>query len=239
MKTPVTDQADGLRRLMANSPGRLIAFVGGAPGVGASSVAMNLAAALGRLGQDVQVLDEHADTPPPYLRRQGRLVLVDARLDADGRLSPLAAQADELVVVLRPQVEAITAAYACIKRLQQAHSLRRMRVLVNHAANAADAGRILANLASVAKGYLALALEPAGAIREDVQLAQARWLNMSVVEAFPGSPAALDVDRLAADVLRWPAPAAQHPGPALPGAPQQAFARRELPAVMSPAAAGA
>jgi flagellar biosynthesis protein FlhG len=84
--------------------------------------------------------------------------------------------------------------------------LQRMRVLVNHAARANDAGRILANLASVAKSYLALALEPAGCIREDVQLAQARWLNMSVVEAFPGSPAALDVDRLAADVLRWPAP---------------------------------
>jgi flagellar biosynthesis protein FlhG len=237
VKTPVTDQADGLRRLMANSPGRLLAFVGGAPGVGVSSVAMNLAAALGRLGQDVRVLDERADGHSPYVRRQGQLVLVDARLDGEGLLSPLAAQADEIVVVLRPQVEAITAAYACIKRLQQAHSLQRMRVLVNHAANAGDAGRILANLASVAKSYLALALEPAGAIREDEQLAQARWLNMSVVEAFPGSPAALDVDRLAADVLRWPA--TKHARPAPPGAPDEKSARRKSPAVMSPAAAGA
>ncbi len=33
-------------------------------------------------------------------------MLVDARLDSEaGLLSPLAAQADELVVVLRPQVE--------------------------------------------------------------------------------------------------------------------------------------
>ena len=233
MKTPFTDQADGLRRLMANSPGRLVAFVGGAPGVGASSVAMNLAAALGRLGQDVQVLDEHADTPPPYLRRQGRLVLVDARLDAGGRLSPLAAQADELVVVLRPQVDTITAAYACIKRLHQAHAPRRMRVLVNRAANAGEAGRILVNLAAVAKSYLSLALEPAGSIREDEQLAQARWLNMSVVEAFPGSPAALDVDRIAADLLRWPAPAAQGARPAPPA--EEMPVRRAL----APAAAGA
>ncbi|WP_411881077.1 MinD/ParA family protein [Polaromonas sp. YR568] len=235
MKTPVTDQADGLRRLMANSPGRLLAFVGGAPGVGVSSVAMNLAAALGRLGQDVRLLDERDHASEPYVRSRGRLVLVDARLDADGRLSPLAAQADELVVVLRPQVETITAAYACIKRLQQAHSLARMRVLVNRAANANDAGRILANLASVAKSYLTLSLEPAGCIRDDVQLAQARWLNMSVVEAFPGSPAALDVDRLAANLLRWPAAPPEGSRPALPDAPQAACARREL----SPAAAGA
>jgi flagellar biosynthesis protein FlhG len=224
VKTTVTDQADGLRRLMANSPGRLLAFVGGAPGVGVSSVTMNLAAALGRLGHDVRVFDESGDTPSPYLRRQGQLVLVDARLDGEGMLSPLAARADELVVVLRPQVEAITAAYACIKRLQQAHSLRRMRVLVNHAANAGDSGRILANLASVARSYLALALEPAGCIREDEQLAQARWLNMSVVEAFPGSPAALDVDRLAADVLRWPVPEATPASPEKSSRP----ARREL-----------
>lgn len=232
----VTDQADGLRRLMANSPGRLLAFIGGAPGVGVGSVTMNLAAALGRLGQDVQVLDEHDEKHSPYVRRQGRLVLVDAKLDAEGMLSPLAARADELVVVLRPQVETITAAYACIKRLQQAHSLRRMRVLVNRAADASEAGRILGNLASVAKSYLTLALEPAGSIREDVQLAQARWLNMSVVEAFPGSPAALDIDRIAADLLRWPVPAAERPKAAPPG---DVPARREVSAVMSPAAAGA
>ena len=237
MKKPVSDQADGLRRLMANSPGRLLAFAGGAPGVGVSSVTMNLAAALARLGQDVQVVDERGDVPSSYVRLQGRLVLVDARLDGEGLLSPLAAQADELVVVLRPQVEAITAAYACIKRLQHAHSLKRMRVLVNHAAGAADAQRILANLASVAKSYLALALEPAGCIREDVQLAQARWLNMSVVEAFPGSPAALDVDRLAADVLRWPAPPANPSRPVLPGAPGEVPAHRALSPTASPAAA--
>ena len=108
-----------------------------------------------------------------------------------------------------------------------------MRVLVNRAAHAGEAGRILVNLAAVARSYLTLALEPAGSIREDEQLAQARWLNMSVVEAFPGSPAALDVDRIAADLLRWPAPAAQGARPAPPA--EEMPARRAL----APAAAGA
>lgn len=228
MKTPVTDQADGLRRLMANSPGRLVAFVGGAAGVGVSGVTMNLAAALARLGQDVRLLAECGDVPASYVRQQGRLVLVDARLDGDGMLSPLVARADDVVVVLRPQVEAITAAYTCIKRLQQAHALQRVRVLVNHAANAGDAVRILANLASVARSYLALELEPAGCIRDDVQLAQAHWLNMSVVEAFPGSPAAVDVDRLAADLLRWPVRPAKGSRPARPDAPREVPARQRL-----------
>ena len=182
---------------------------------------MNLAAALVRLGQDVRLLDERGDVPAGYVRSQGRLVLVDAWLDPGGMLSPLAVRADDVVVVLRPQVEAITAAYACIKRLQQAHALQRMRVLVNHAADAGDARRILSNLASVAGSYLGLALEPAGCIRDDVQLAQARLLNVCVGQAFPGSPAAVDVDRLASDLLRWPVPSPNRLRSALPDAPEE------------------
>jgi len=210
VKTPGNDQADGLRRLMANSPGRLLAFVAGAPGAGVSSVTLNLAAALARLGQDVHLVDERGDAPSGPPRRRGRLVLLDAVLGEEGTLSPLAARADEMVVLLRPEAQAITTAYARIKRLQQAHGLRRVRVLVNHAADEAEAQRTLANLAGAASRYLGLALEPAGCISADPQLDQARGLNLSVVEAFPGSPAAADFYRLASALLRWPArPAAE------------------------------
>jgi flagellar biosynthesis protein FlhG len=204
VKTPASDQADGLRRLMANSPGRLLAFVAGSPAAGVSSVTRNLAAALARHGQDVHLLDESGEGPSRPVRRRGRLVLLDAVLGTEGTLSPLAARADEVVVVLRPQAEAITAAYACIKRLHHAHGLRRVRVLVNHAADAAEAQRILANLAGAAGRYLGLALEPAGCVSADPQVAEARALKLSVVEAFPGSPAAADFYRLASALLRWP-----------------------------------
>jgi flagellar biosynthesis protein FlhG len=206
VKTPVSDQADGLRRLMASSPGRLLAFVAGAPASDVGSVTLNLAAALARQGQDVHLMDEHGQAPARAVRRRGRLVLLHAMLGAQGTLSPLAARADELVVLLQPQAEAITAAYACIKRLRQAHGLKRVRVLVNQAADAAEAQRIQANLAGAAARYLGLALEPAGFISADAQLAEARRLNLSVVEAFPGSPATADFYRLASALLRWPLP---------------------------------
>jgi flagellar biosynthesis protein FlhG len=54
----VSDQADGLRRLMGRHRGRVVSVVGSSPGVGATSIVMNLAAALSQQGQPVLLLDE-------------------------------------------------------------------------------------------------------------------------------------------------------------------------------------
>lgn len=50
------DQAEGLRRLLAPRHARVVAFTGGAPGVGCSTVSANLAAALARRGRSVLLL---------------------------------------------------------------------------------------------------------------------------------------------------------------------------------------
>jgi len=162
---------------------------------------------------------QDADGAEPFAPRAhcpGGVVLVDAALDADGRLSPLAQQADELLLVLRPQPASITAAYAGIKRLHYAHGLRQLRFLVNGVAGAGEAQPIMDNLAATGSRYLAVSLQAAGWVRADAHLDDARRLGRTVVEAFPASPAALDLRRLAADVLRWPS---HSPAPARrPGA---------------------
>ena len=204
MSKVVSDQADGLRRLMAGSPGRLVAVVGSGPTVGATSVTLNLAAALVQQGKEVLLLDERSGSRSIPVRREGRLVLIDVALDKDGVLSPLAAQADNVLVVLQPNAASIMASYACIKRLHYACAPQRLRVLVNHATDATEAQRILANLAYTASRYLALTLEPAGCVRADPRLAQAQRLNLTVVEAFQTSPAAIDFRQIASDLLEWP-----------------------------------
>lgn len=217
MKNVVTDQADGLRRLMADSAGRRVAVLGGDSSIDVASVALNLAAALVRQGKQVLLVDEHGGTSSDETRREGRLVLVNAILNKDGALSPLAAQADHIVVTLQPHAASITQAYACIKKLQQAHQLHRLRVLVNDATDVAEAQRILNNLAQTAQRYLSLALESAGWVRADPLIAQARELNLTVVEAFQTSPAATDYCQIAAALLKWPCPEANVHKPALAG----------------------
>ena len=53
------DQAEGLRRLLVRPSLRVVTVLGARPGLGATSVVVNLAAALARAGKHVLVLDEN------------------------------------------------------------------------------------------------------------------------------------------------------------------------------------
>ncbi len=55
----VTDQAEGLRRLLLRAAARVVTVAGARAGMGATSVVVNLAAALAQAGQEVLVLDEN------------------------------------------------------------------------------------------------------------------------------------------------------------------------------------
>lgn len=208
-KTAVTDQADGLRRLMAVSPGRQVAVVG-CEHAGVAMVTRNLAAALVQEGKDVLLFDEHSHSQVPGVQGAGRVVLIHAALNGHGALTPLAARSDHILVVLQAQAASIKASYACIKRLHGAHTLERMRVLVDGAADAAEAQRILANLADAGRRYLSLALEPAGWVRADPHLARSQRLNVTVVDAFGSSPAAMDYRQVAEGLLHWPQARTDH-----------------------------
>ena len=55
----VADQADGLRRLLAQTRTRVLAFASMGRGLGVTTMAMNLGAALAYQGREVLLLDEH------------------------------------------------------------------------------------------------------------------------------------------------------------------------------------
>ena len=58
MDKVVSDQAEGLRRLLARSGSRVLAVTGGSTSVGCTTTVVNLAAALVEQGKDVLVIDE-------------------------------------------------------------------------------------------------------------------------------------------------------------------------------------
>jgi len=229
MEQVMHDQADGLRRLMAGNNARLVTLVDGATDTGACSVALNLAAALTQQGRDVLLLDEleGPQSLPPALG--GRLVLIHAVVGSTGGLSPLAASADHIVVVCATHNDAITQTYLRIKKLHFTHALAALRVVINDAADPVQAQRVLANLAATGSRYLGMAIEPAGFVRADSCLAQARRLNQAVVHAFAGSDCARDFLQMASDLVTWPCPSVADPMPVqipspLAGAPVQLLA---------------
>lgn len=205
MSPKTCDQADGLRRLMAANAARpvAVAVVECDPGASQCSVTRNLAAALSRQGQKVLLLDEYSGLEAMPQLRDAQLVLIHTVVDKEGALSPLAAGADHVLVAFQANAAAIQHAYLCIKRLHYAHALQRLQVLVGGVVDAAEAQRILTNLATTGSRYLAVSLEPAGWVRADPLMAQAERLNLTVVEGFPASPSATDFRRIAADSLRW------------------------------------
>ncbi|RDU98356.1 MinD/ParA family ATP-binding protein [Trinickia dinghuensis] len=258
MAKQVTDQAEGLRRLLAKSGSRVVAVTGGPMGVGCTSTIVNLAAGLAALGKDVLVIDERLGVNSVSamlggLRGAGLLravldgeialeqacarhelgfsvlaasrencagysaaqlgvllagpadvVLVDARLDRQGALSSLAAQAHDVLIVTRVAASAITEAYACMKRLHFEHAIAQFRVLVNHVSSHADAQTAFDNLAEVAARYLTVSIEDAGCVAADPLMERSLELGRCVVDAFPSAPSARDFRHVAAEMLYWP-----------------------------------
>lgn len=254
----VTDQAEGLRRLLARSGSRVVAVTGGPVGVGCTSTVVNLAAALAGLGKDVLVIDECLgansvsamlggvqsagnlrafldgqigieDAAPRHqlgfsvlaasrencagysaaqlgamLAGPADVVLIDARLDRKGALSALAAQAHDVMVVTRVAAQAITEAYACMKRLHYEHAIAQFRVLVNHVSSPADAHTTFDNLAEVAARYLTVSIADAGCVAIDPLMERSLELGRCVVDAYPSAPAARDFRHVAAEMLYWP-----------------------------------
>ncbi|MGN6666463.1 MAG: MinD/ParA family ATP-binding protein [Trinickia sp.] len=268
MAKQVTDQAEGLRRLLAKSGSRVVAITGGPVGVGCTSTVVNLAAALAALGKDVLVIDERLgansvsamlggvpgagalralmngetsldqacarhelgfsvlaasrENCAGYTASQLALllsgpfdvVLVDARLDRQGTLSSLAVQAHDVMIVTRVAANAITEAYACMKRLHFEHAIAQFRVLVNHVSSRTDAHTAFENLAEVAARYLTVSIEDAGCVAADPLMERSLELGRCVVDAFPSAQSARDFRHVAAEMLYWPMrPAMSSPRP--------------------------
>ncbi len=259
------DQAEGLRRLLAPSRQRVVAFTAGKPRSGQSSAVFNLAWALVKQGKRVWIVDEGSGPDSLAVRldlpQQGELadvlrgacrlervlhepaaglVLIPAReglrrlatLSDESRLRfsralleldaapdwvfldlahdraeptfPALAAADECVVLLTAQRQAITQAYALIKRVATAFGQRRLHIWANKARSDAEAATVYTNMLEAAERHLNLSLSRLPALPADDAVKRADRLGKAVLEAFPDSAAGASVRNVAESVLRWP-----------------------------------
>jgi flagellar biosynthesis protein FlhG len=133
-----------------------------------------------------------------------RTVLVDARADAQGALSPFAAAAHNVVVVMRPELASITATYAGIKRLHHLYACRRFHLVVNMAGAEGAVGALTRNLAHTARQYLGVEATLAGYLPADPLVMRSTQLGRCVVDAYPAAPATSALRRIAASIGGWP-----------------------------------
>ena len=133
-----------------------------------------------------------------------RSVLVDARRDITGALTPLAGVAHNFVIVMRPEATSITAAYACIKRLHHEYACRHFQLVVNMAAAEGTVTALARNLARTASQYLGVEASLAGYLPMDPLVARALQLGRCVVEAYPAAAATGALRHIASRIGAWP-----------------------------------
>ncbi|HEY9101164.1 MinD/ParA family ATP-binding protein [Chitinimonas sp.] len=131
-------------------------------------------------------------------------VLVDARPVADDNAPGLALSADEVIVVITPSGESITAAYAAIKRLHTEYGRRDFRLLANRVRTLDTAMALFQRVKEVASRYLDVKMKLVGFVPEDEQLARADKLAQPVAHVFPQSEASVAFAQLANAMRRWP-----------------------------------
>ena len=124
---------------------------------------------------------------------------------ADGVVS-FAKASQEVVVVVCDEPTSLTDAYALIKVLSTRHGIRKFQILANMVQDDAQGLALFEKLLNTTDRFLEVGLKYLGAVPFDQQLRKAVQNQQPVVTAYPRSPAAKSIQKIATKVLQWPAP---------------------------------
>lgn len=109
--------------------------------------------------------------------------------------------ADECLVITTPEPTAITDAYALMKVVHNTHPDVPFRLIVNQAGDMREAAATSDKIRMAVSRFLQLELPFLGYISSDAHVVQAVKKQIPFLLAYPGSPAAKDIHRLAVRYL--------------------------------------
>lgn len=150
---------------------------------------------------------EHAGIVHAFgeLERDIEVLLVDTASGISDCVLQFAGAAHYPLVVVRDEPASVTDAYAIIKLLAKERGAKEIAVVTNQTRH--EHGRALfARLERTVNRFLPVALTHVGNIPHDDRLARSVKRQQPVVAAFPRSPAALALKRLAERVDAWSTP---------------------------------
>ena len=133
-------------------------------------------------------------------------VLVDTGAGIGRNALFFAAAAEEVCVVTTPEPTALADAYAAIKSLVRQCGVRHVALVVNQAAQAADARDVYQRLSSVCGRFLPVVLELAGWVPADPHVHEAVMVQRPVVVQYPTAPASRAIVELSDRLLMRTAP---------------------------------
>jgi flagellar biosynthesis protein FlhG len=114
--------------------------------------------------------------------------------------------AQDIMMVVCDEPTSLTDAYALIKILNKEHGVFRFKIVANMVRSMREGDELFSKLNKVTNRFLDVALELVAVIPFDENVRKSVRKQKAIVEAFPTSPAAMAIRRLAKKAIEWPIP---------------------------------
>ncbi len=132
------------------------------------------------------------------------VMVVDTAAGISDSVVNFCCASQEVVVVVCDEPASITDAYAFIKVMSREHGVERFQILANMTHTTHEGRELFNKLSKATDRFLDVMLTFMGTIPYDERLRKAVQHQRAVVEAFPRSPSALALKRIARQIDDWP-----------------------------------
>lgn len=140
------------------------------------------------------------------LRSDIDVLLVDTAAGISDMVLSFARASQDILVVVCDEPTSLTDAYALIKLLNREHGVFKFKIIANMVRTPREGQELFAKLSKVTGRFLDVALELVATIPYDENIRRAVRKQRAIVDAFPGSPAAIAIKGLAERAVGWPIP---------------------------------
>lgn len=141
------------------------------------------------------------------LRSQIDILIVDTAAGISDMVLSFSRASQDIIMVVCDEPTSLTDAYALIKILNREHGVFKFKIVANMVRDMREGQDLFNKLSKVTGRFLDVALELVATIPYDENIRKSVRKQRAIVDAFPGSPAAIAIKGLAQKAISWPIPA--------------------------------
>lgn len=151
---------------------------------------------------------EHAGLIRAFSELQSQIdvLIVDTAAGISDMVLSFSKASQDIMMVVCDEPTSLTDAYALIKILNKEHGIFRFKIVANMVRSLREGDELFSKLSKVTDRFLDVALELVAVIPFDENVRKSVRKQKAIVEAFPTSPAAMAIRRLAKKAIEWPIP---------------------------------
>jgi flagellar biosynthesis protein FlhG len=151
---------------------------------------------------------EHAGLIRAFSELQSQIdvLIVDTAAGISDMVLSFSKASQDIIMVVCDEPTSLTDAYALIKILNKEHGVFRFKIVANMVRSMREGDELFSKLSKVTNRFLDVALELVAVIPFDENVRKSVRKQKAIVEAFPTSPAAMAIRRLAKKAIEWPIP---------------------------------